>query len=88
MTDRAEWWLHFAAGAAMAALELAVTGSAVLALFWPTLLGHAREAEQRRGKQKHPSAFWIWSSHAINEWMAWCIGASVPVCVYAFVRFV
>ena len=75
--------LHFVGGAALAALELWVTGSAVLAIFWPLLLGHTRETEQHRRRNvwraHHPSYFWYWSRHMILEWLAWPAGAIAAV---------
>lgn len=93
MSDRAEWIAHALGGAAMAAVELWVTGSAVLALFWPTLLGYARESEQARamrkrleirtGRRVRPGAFWHWSKHRVSEWLAWFVGAVCAVAAYS-----
>jgi hypothetical protein len=79
----------------MAALELWLTGSVVLAMLWPTLLGHTREAEQSResrlrlsqqiGRTIHPSDVRYWSSHRVNEWLAWVVGAALAVGVYALI---
>lgn len=93
MSDRAEWALHFVAGAAMAAIELWVTGSAVLALFWPTLLSWARESEQARasrerlslriGRRVRPGDVREWSAHKWSEFLSFTAGACAAVGVYA-----
>jgi hypothetical protein len=70
--------LHFVGGAAIAALELYVTGSAVLALVWATMLGVTREWDQRPGKPP-----WRWSGHAWREALAWPVGALCAIAVYA-----
>ena len=93
MSDALELLLHGVVGAAMAALEIALTGNAALAIFWPALLGYARESEQARTKRKaaeamtgkriRPGAFWHWSAHRLREWLAWPAGALAMMAGYA-----
>ena len=79
--------LHALGGAAMAGVELALTGNVALAIFWPTLLGNVREQEQHRkrdlARHHHPSAFWRWDRHELAEWLAWPLGALLAACGFA-----
>ena len=80
-----DWLLHFVGGGVLAALELAVTGNAWLAVFWPTLISFARESEQARlsrksleamtGRRYHPSDIRQWGNHKISEFLAFTAGA-------------
>lgn len=93
MSDLAEQVLHALGGALMAALELWLTGNAALAVLWPLLVGWTRESEQSRASRKaleemtekrvRPGAFWHWSSHRVQEALAWPVGALVAVGVFA-----
>lgn len=92
-SKRADLAFHLIGGAAIATVELAVTGSAVLALFWSLLVGFVRESEQQRAKRKeleamlghriHPSDLRYWGGHKVAEMMQWLMGALTPVGFYA-----
>lgn len=91
MSDRLEWWAHFAGGAGIALVELAIFWRfgpliiplrlwAVSSLWNATLIGNVREQEQARRKgAARPSAFWRWGRHRIGEWLAWPAGAATVV---------
>ena len=85
--------LHALGGAAMAGVELALTGNVYLAIFWPTLLGYARETEQSRtgrkrreistGRSIRPGDVRHWSLHRWGEWLVWPLGALLAACGFA-----
>lgn len=82
---------HAAGGFFLAWVELAVTGSIAMAIWWPMVLGYGREASQLR--QSHPefaaleaSKFWRWGQKRLEEWWAWGIGAALAAGLYAGLR--
>lgn len=86
-SNRADRWLHMAAGALLAGLCLWAP-PVVVALVVPLLVGWIRETEQQRGgRLAHPSMFWRWSSHHVDEWLQWGIGAATVTACYAGWRF-
>jgi hypothetical protein len=93
MSDRAELALHALGGAAIAALELWATDSAVMAIWWALLVSYCRESEQARAKRLRdgiltghryrpgdPRGF---SAHRWRELLAFPAGALVAVAGYA-----
>lgn len=84
-SNRADRWLHVAAGTALAALCLWAP-RVVVAILVPLLVGWIRESEQQRGKLEHPGAVWRWSSHHVDEALQWGIGAAAVTALYAFSR--
>lgn len=89
MSDRTELALHALGGFVLALLELEAAGSAVMALFWPTLLSWSRESEQARekrqahnaltGRRIRPSDVRYWSAHKWREFLAFPLGALVAI---------
>jgi hypothetical protein len=78
-----DWLLH-ALGGVLIALACLFLPPAALAILVPLGLGWARESEQARGHTLYrPGAFWRWSSHRINEALAWPLGALLAVGLYA-----
>lgn len=93
LSNAIELALHAVGGAAMALVEMAVTGNVWLSFLWPTLLGFTRESEQARvsrgalsamlGRRIRPSDVRHWSPHRLAEWAAWPIGAGVAVVLWS-----
>lgn len=89
MSDRAEWWAHFAIAALCAAILWVVPSPFSWAIvIW--MMGYLREVvqAQRKDASLRAFAFWLWSKHKRMEMWAWLVGAAVVGFFYGLARWI